>query len=69
MIAQYGMKFYAGKSEYKVKMERREEAGLVIGGEELEMVESFKYIGSVKQEEGRLDFCREIYHCLVLVVI
>lgn len=39
---QYGIKFSAGKSEYKVmtRMKRREEARLVLCGEEIKRVHS-----------------------------
>ena len=60
-IAQdYGMKFSTNKSEMIITSRTKERGttGITIGGEQLRKVESFKYLGSLIQENGRND--REI---------
>lgn len=56
----YGMKFNAKKSEYMVTTRDKGRVGgrVMLGEEEMRRVSHFKYLGSVIEEEGRID--REI---------
>lgn len=49
------MKYNNGKSKYMMMMESREEAEVLVWGKEMKNVDSFKYVGSVIQEDGRFD--------------
>lgn len=54
VVAQFGMKFNHGKSEFMVimRMENREEAWLVLGGEEMKRADRFTL---EMQEDGKMD--------------